>query len=162
VYSTCLFCNGPLGQNEAIEYIPVGRRLAYDLAMGRLWVVCRKCERWNLTPLEERWEAPRSFRTSTRWSAARAAMVTPRSRWFWMHRRALAGSLASLPIALRLALEMGAHEETERRALDGELWLLEEAWRDAKHIASVAADLLLPATVDEKLARLRRGRGEKR
>jgi hypothetical protein len=24
---------------------------------GRLWVVCRKCERWNLTPLEERWEA---------------------------------------------------------------------------------------------------------
>ncbi|NIN12398.1 MAG: hypothetical protein GTO61_13510 [Gemmatimonadales bacterium] len=25
--------------------------------MGRLWVVCRRCERWNLTPLEERWEA---------------------------------------------------------------------------------------------------------
>ena len=26
-------------------------------ARGRLWVVCRSCERWNLTPLEERWEA---------------------------------------------------------------------------------------------------------
>src|SRR5205814_4829923 len=24
---------------------------------GRLWVVCKHCERWNLTPLEERWEA---------------------------------------------------------------------------------------------------------
>ena len=24
---------------------------------SRLWVVCRSCERWNLTPLEERWEA---------------------------------------------------------------------------------------------------------
>jgi hypothetical protein len=35
----------------------VGRRLAFDAVRGRLWVVCRKCERWNLTPLEERWEA---------------------------------------------------------------------------------------------------------
>ena len=57
MYSTCLFCNGQLGSNEAIEHFPVGRRLAFDGAKGRLWVVCRKCERWNLTPLEERWEA---------------------------------------------------------------------------------------------------------
>jgi hypothetical protein len=35
----------------------VGRRLAFDAEKGRLWVVCRRCERWNLTPLEERWEA---------------------------------------------------------------------------------------------------------
>src|SRR6185312_14607621 len=26
-------------------------------AKGRLWVICRRCERWNLTPLDERWEA---------------------------------------------------------------------------------------------------------
>ena len=57
MYSTCLFCNQNLGANEAIEHFPVGRRLAFDEAKGRLWVVCRKCERWNLTPLEERWEA---------------------------------------------------------------------------------------------------------
>ena len=57
MYSTCLFCNGQLGSNEVIEHFPVGRRLAFDGAKGRLWVVCRKCERWNLTPLEERWEA---------------------------------------------------------------------------------------------------------
>ncbi|MEX2154688.1 MAG: hypothetical protein WD825_15200 [Gemmatimonadaceae bacterium] len=57
MYSTCLFCNEDLGKNEVIEHFPIGRRLAYDAAKGRLWVVCRKCERWNLTPLEERWEA---------------------------------------------------------------------------------------------------------
>jgi hypothetical protein len=66
MYSTCLFCHTTLGANEAVEHFPVGRRLAFDAAKGRLWVVCRKCERWNLTPIEERWEAieecERSFR----------------------------------------------------------------------------------------------------
>jgi hypothetical protein len=57
VYSTCLFCSGSLGANDVIEALPVGRRLAFDAARGRLWVVCRRCERWNLTPIEERWEA---------------------------------------------------------------------------------------------------------
>ena len=52
-----MFCNKPLGANEVVETFPVGRRLAFDAAKGRLWVVCRNCERWNLTPLEERWEA---------------------------------------------------------------------------------------------------------
>jgi hypothetical protein len=57
MYSTCLFCHTGLGANEAVEHFPIGRRLAFDAAKGRLWVVCRKCERWNLTPIEERWEA---------------------------------------------------------------------------------------------------------
>ncbi|MDQ6770278.1 MAG: hypothetical protein M3Z54_09850 [Gemmatimonadota bacterium] len=57
MYSTCIFCHNDLGANETIEHFPIGRRLAFDAAKGRLWVVCRKCERWNLTPLEERWEA---------------------------------------------------------------------------------------------------------
>lgn len=57
MYSTCIFCNKPLGTNEAVEAFPVGRRLAFDAARGRLWVVCRSCERWNLSPLDERWEA---------------------------------------------------------------------------------------------------------
>ncbi len=57
MYTRCMFCKKPLGSNEVIEPFPVGRRLAFDAAKGRLWVVCRKCERWNLTPLEERWEA---------------------------------------------------------------------------------------------------------
>jgi hypothetical protein len=57
MYSTCLFCHSSLGTNEIIEHFPVGRRLAFDAAKGRLWVVCVRCTRWNLTPLEERWEA---------------------------------------------------------------------------------------------------------
>ena len=57
MYSTCIFCSGRLGANEAVEHFPVGRRLAFDSAKGRLWVVCSACQRWNLTPIEERWEA---------------------------------------------------------------------------------------------------------
>ena len=57
MYATCLFCNKPLGKNETFETFPVGKRLAFDAAKGRLWVVCPHCERWNLPPLEDRWEA---------------------------------------------------------------------------------------------------------
>ena len=70
VYSTCLYCKTNLGSNEAIEHFPVGTRLAFDAAKGRLWAVCRRCSRWNLSPLEERWEAieacKRSFRDTRR------------------------------------------------------------------------------------------------
>jgi hypothetical protein len=70
MYATCLFCNKPLGANETFETFPVGKRLAFDAAKGRLWVVCPHCERWNLTPLEDRWEAIESaeklFRDSRR------------------------------------------------------------------------------------------------
>jgi hypothetical protein len=57
MYSTCLFCRADLGRNDLIETFPVGRRLAVDPAKGRLWVICSVCKRWNLSPLEERWEA---------------------------------------------------------------------------------------------------------
>ena len=68
LYSTCIHCTADLGRNEAFEVFPVGNRLAFDPALGRLWVVCSACERWNLSPLEERWEAveaaERRFRSS--------------------------------------------------------------------------------------------------
>ena len=57
MFKTCMFCNRTFGTSEVIEHFPVGRRLAFDAERGRLWVVCRKFERWNLSPLEERWEA---------------------------------------------------------------------------------------------------------
>jgi hypothetical protein len=57
MYSTCIFCHSPLGANDTIEHFPVGRRLAFDAAKGRLWVICASCARWNLSPLDERWEA---------------------------------------------------------------------------------------------------------
>ncbi len=57
----------------------------------------------------------------------------------------------------RLALEMALHAEAERRALEGELALLERAWREAEEIASIADDLTTPAPVTNALARLKQG-----
>src|ERR1051325_9639560 len=66
MYTTCLFCHTDLNANHFLPTFPVGRRLAFDPKKGRLWVICTRCGRWNLTPLEERWEAideaERSFR----------------------------------------------------------------------------------------------------
>ena len=68
MYATCLFCHSRLGRNESIEHFTVGRRLAFDAARGRLWVVCTSCGRWNLSAMDERWEAieecERIFRAS--------------------------------------------------------------------------------------------------
>ena len=332
MYQTCISCTRPLGSNEVVEHFPVGRRLAFDGAKGRLWVVCRKCKRWNLTPLEERWEAieecERFYRaTRTRVStenigiarhpeglqlvrigkplrpefaawrygdqfgerrkqlvsafaigvpsglgaaAALAALPTvamgiviPAVSWpylIWLYRRPVArvrlgataigervrpdnlarfrlldlatirvlpdnrdpgfrvevyrgartrrfagenarrvaatvvplvnawglsrktvqaavaeiashrhpgrflsavarqrhtdragrtGYVKSMPKPTRLALEMALHEERERRALEGELWVLEQAWKEAEEIAGIADNLLLPAETDE-------------
>ncbi|MFL5619268.1 MAG: hypothetical protein ACJ79A_12855 [Gemmatimonadaceae bacterium] len=353
MYRTCLFCSSDLGHNEAVEHFPIGRRLAFDAAKGRLWVVCRKCERWNLTPLEERWEAieecERAFRAtrlrvstdqiglarikeglelvrigdpqrpemaawrygdqfgrrrrrqyligggavllagtvvvagpmlgilgagaiSPVWNIGNSLVqvyrakkliavpapeggvlrtrlsdverirltvhhdtlqlsvpvvtqtgTTPWWRYTKMREtRVLEGeaavraagallplvnrsggssadvqravgiveeaesperlfahaaqtlaarsgsgfgnprrrtSLKRVPLATRLALEMAAHEETERRALEGELYLLEEAWQQAEEIAAIADDMFLPESVDAELARLREARG---
>ncbi len=57
MYRTCIFCSADLGSNRSIEEFPVGRSLAFDGWKGRLWAVCPGCARWNLAPLEERWEA---------------------------------------------------------------------------------------------------------
>jgi hypothetical protein len=57
MYRTCIFCHAPLGANEALENFPVARRVAFDAERGRLWAVCGACERWNLSPIETRWEA---------------------------------------------------------------------------------------------------------
>ena len=329
MYTTCIFCKKSLGSNEVVEEFPVGRRLAFDPAKGRLWVVCKRCRRWNLTPLEERWEAIETcerifrdtpMRASTenigiarhregldlvrigkpprgefaawrygtrfgirRWRAGLGAVaggaaisaamqlslpvvgtlgfaavwpyvawthlrpvakvrvggragadgpVSPKSvakfrhldvrsirmlpdagapgfgveinrglRKAWFEgedarrvaaaivpfvnhrgggrntvRRAVneiessghpsrfltdvasrehrgltgrTGYVRAMPTPLQLALEMSLHEEQERRALEGELWILEQAWREAEEIAAIADRLLLPAHTDE-------------
>ena len=51
-----------------------------------------------------------------------------------------------------LALEMALNDETERRAMEGDLALLESAWREAEEIAAIAD--LLPT---DPLTRLRPG-----
>ncbi len=337
MYKTCIYCNRFLGANETVENFSVGRRLAFDQEKGRLWVICERCRRWNLSPLEERWEAieecerhfydtPRSFSTDNiglarlpeglelvrvgkpqrREFAAwrygreflrrriRALIVTGTQVavsvaaaaagadiwWFFvfggkkkviarvrdetgrrlyvvqkdlkligLHRDAnpdgwslhvpyrpaekkglfatygkgqrqvtdltgpvairaagriqpklnswggtnaqvknavdiieevraperlfaevaagdkhslmtLSGRLShhvkKMDANVRLALEMAAHEESERRALEGELAVLEEAWREAEEIASIADGLLIPREIEEWITRKRR------
>jgi hypothetical protein len=328
MYSTCLFCKSELGRNEVLEEFPIGRRVAFDAARGRLWAVCRSCERWNLSPLEERWEAieeaERLFRdtrlrvsteniglarmseglelvrvgspqrpemaawrygdqfgrrrkraiittgvglgafgvviaggaaagvgmgafagfygaivdrivkgdpkkvvaavpgaggepvsvkraeaektrliaTTDRrdWrlevvvakqemiyagdaAVTAAAKLLPSLNRFGGSRKHVAGAvgfleeagsvertfrnatvlteskakhtIAKLPYPVRLALEMAAHEEAERRALEGELAELEQAWREAEEIAEISDNLLMPSSFDDWIRKLR-------
>lgn len=326
MYSTCIFCHASLGSNETIEQFPIGRCLAFDTSKGRLWVVCRVCVRWNLTPIHQRWEAIEAaerlfqdtkLRVSTdqiglarlrgglelirigapkrpefaAWrygdqfgrrrrgafikvGAATAALATGIAGGvsslgvlglayaglyaaislpdYWLKERVLAhvsidsgeawpvkrrdlrfvrlmqlragdawslwlspasytgyvveasgeravqaaalllphinrfagmerhvthavaaleqadspdayiaqvaraaGVLTTLPPEVRLAVEMAANEDAERRAMEGELSLLEQAWHDAEEIAAIADSLLVPPSVERMLVRLR-------
>ncbi len=65
------------------------------------------------------------------------------------------GALRFLPQPVRLALEMAAHEDAERRAMEGELAELEARWAEAERIAAIADDLLLPIPVEQGLRRLK-------
>jgi hypothetical protein len=64
---------------------------------------------------------------------------------------------ASLPLVhvmgyeQRLALEMMTQEEAERRAMEGELATLREAWEDAERIAAIADGLLVPEFIQRRL-----------
>ena len=330
MYSTCIFCHASLEANDAIEHFPVGRRLAFDAGRGRLWVICRRCRQWNLTPTEERWEAieecerfyrATKLRVSTDqiglarlpsgvelvrigrperpefaawrygdqlgrrrrsamlktglgigalgvvvaggvatgigigafgWFLSTAgerlvmgspdrvvaripvaevgevpvkrkhlgrlqlltlgdtgvwrlalpheerivtlrgdpavqalAKLLPQLNRFGGSRERVSEAVAliervpdparffdvaagvamgvnharvsALPEAIRLALEMAAHEDSERRALEGELALLEQAWKDAEEVAAIADNMFLPAFVDDWMRKNRKG-----
>ena len=329
MYSTCIFCHAALEANDTVEHFPVGRRLAFDPERGRLWVICRRCRQWNLTPTEERWEAieesERLYRdTRLRISTdqiglarlpsglelvrigrpqrpefaawrygdqlgrrRRAALVKvgiglgalgavvvggaaagvgigsfgwiigqlgerivkgsperivarlpspdageitvrgkdlkhllligfDRAGWQLgvLHRKAIVtlegdsavqalgkllpqlnrfggsrervaeavelierardpvrlfdvaarqaknrstSKISALPEATRLALEMAAHEDSERRALEGELALLEQAWKEAEEVAAIADNMFLPSFVEDWMRKHRKG-----
>jgi hypothetical protein len=333
MYTTCMFCNRPLGANQVVETFPVGRRLAFDAERGRLWVVCRRCERWNLSPMEERWEAVETLEELFRGTRVRVstenvglarhpeglelvrigrpmrpefaawrygdqfgrrrkkqilmgvggaavfagvmiggaatgvlsgAVLSQGGNWWnlwmngrtrvklrtddgsvlrlkrvdllgtrlrpsgdplgfsvevrkgkqkrWFHedearrvagailpkmnaaggkqetvrdavthietvgdpegflrdiatgdrfrdRKGVPGYVNKMPKAAKLAVEMALHEEQERRALEGELWLLEQAWKEAEEIAAISDSLLLPDGTDDFLERHRPGGG---
>lgn len=57
LYVRCLVCDRAFDENEVLEHLPRGRRIAYDPDRGRLWIVCPTCKRWSLVPIEARWEA---------------------------------------------------------------------------------------------------------
>jgi hypothetical protein len=66
---------------------------------------------------------------------------------FWRGRL----HLWRLDTPMRLALEMAAHEETERLYLGSHLSLLETAWREAEEIARISDDLLIPDWIRTRL-----------
>src|SRR5690242_18988359 len=118
MYSTCLFCNSSLGTNHQIAAFPVGRRLAFDPKKGRLWVICTRCGRWNLTPLEERWEAidecERLFRgTRLRMSTDNVGLARFRGDFELVRiGPALLPEIASWRYGTRLARVQGEREDT--------------------------------------------------
>ena len=85
----------------------------------------------------------------------RAASVNTETGWTHFHSRDGEKNLTMLPPRIRLAMEMMLHETDEQRAMDGELKLLEQRWRDAEEIAAIADSLTLPVDIEERLAALR-------
>jgi hypothetical protein len=60
-----------------------------------------------------------------------------------------AATLGKLSVKTKLALEMLANEDSERRWLEGELKLLERQWREADRLAAIADRLALPEPGEE-------------
>src|SRR5438552_18209253 len=56
MFSSCAFCNAAFDGDGGPSGLGVGRRIAFDEWKGRLWVVCPRCSRWNLTPYDDRLE----------------------------------------------------------------------------------------------------------
>jgi hypothetical protein len=71
-------------------------------------------------------------------------------------------AVAKLATPNRLAIEMALHEEPERRAIEGELEMLEEQWREAEEIAGIADNLLLPPAVEQRLDELKQTERDRR
>lgn len=55
---TCVFCDHDL--------TGAATRPAFDPWLGRLWRVCPRCRRWNVVPLEDRWEAVEEYERQAR------------------------------------------------------------------------------------------------
>jgi len=96
--------------------------------------------------LLERGGRPEHFGT---WAA------TQLPRWSARQTFGDSGDMRYIPAPARLAFEMALHEDTERRALEGELAALAAAWRHADEIARIADGLLLTPIVQTKLDAMR-------
>src|SRR5437667_48774 len=82
MYRTCAFCNGKLPGDGGPSGLGVGQRLAFDEWKARLWVVCPKCSRWNLAPLDGRLEKIEALaRAAARGRVAAATEQVALIRW---------------------------------------------------------------------------------
>jgi hypothetical protein len=50
---------------------------------------------------------------------------------------------------------MATHEDSERRALEGELAILEDAWRQAEEIAAISDDMFVTDQTRARLSELK-------
>jgi hypothetical protein len=77
----------------------------------------------------------------------------------WIARQTFGdtGDMTQIPAPARRAVEMAQHEESERRALEGELSTLHAAWRHADEIAKIADGLLLNPDVERRFEAIRSG-----
>src|SRR5688572_7742627 len=57
LFTRCLICQTPFDEDETLEHLPRGERVAFDPGRRRLWIICTACKRWSLLPIESRWEA---------------------------------------------------------------------------------------------------------
>src|SRR6266567_1553485 len=73
MYRSCAFCNGKLDGDGGPSGLGVGRRLAFDEWKVRLWVICPKCARWNLAPLDDRLEQIEALARAARQGRVAAA-----------------------------------------------------------------------------------------
>ncbi len=80
-----------------------------------------------------------------------AASLAAKKNW----NPTMQGRLSTIPIEARLALEMMTHEDDERRALEGDLAVLEERWKEAEEIAGISDNMFLPAAVTDWMSRMR-------
>src|SRR5438876_747975 len=78
MYRTCAFCNGKLDGDGGPSGLGVGRRLAFDEWKGRLWVICPKCSRWNLAPLDDRLEQIEAVARGARFQREHFGQITQR------------------------------------------------------------------------------------
>lgn len=65
----CYACRRQFRPSDAVEQLRCGSSVAYDPARGRLWIICDHCSRWNLAPIESRWEAVDALERAVRGSA---------------------------------------------------------------------------------------------
>jgi hypothetical protein len=100
---------------------------------------------------------PASFLANVARSAApsRAGFREPRWEKRWGHSGTT--GLLALQKVDRLAIEMALQEDTERRAMEGELAELEAAWRQAEEIAAIADDLLVEPGIARAFDALKQG-----
>jgi hypothetical protein len=57
LFTKCLFCGCGFPRNSLFNLVPPGERLAYDPERSRIWSICARCQRWNLIPIDDRYDA---------------------------------------------------------------------------------------------------------